>query len=81
MRGCYVTVRSELHIDFMHCFAYDILTSKIEKRPFRIPNSKYIFSCSNMKIMHLRLQRLPESRKMLIKKSHPSHVSPELQHQ
>lgn len=39
----YVTVLSDLHIDLMHYFIYDILKNKIEKMLFHIPNSKYIF--------------------------------------
>ena len=51
MHGYYVTIPAELHIGFcfffLHIgfklsFVYDILTSKIEERPFHILNSKYI---------------------------------------
>ena len=56
MHGYYVTILTELHIDFKHHFAYATLMSKTEERSFCISNSKcnYISPCPHMKVMHLR---------------------------
>lgn len=53
----YVTIISELQIDFVHYLVYTILKSKI-KKDLSYSNSKYVLSYSfNIEFMHFWLQR------------------------
>lgn len=55
MHVYYVTIPAELHIGVKLSFVFDILTSKIEERPFHILNSKYISHVLLIWVMQLRI--------------------------
>ena len=72
----YYVILAELHIEFKHYFVYDTLTSKIEERPFHIPNYKQILPYSfNIEVMHLDFIGHQNAPKYLLKMS-ISHMSP-----